>query len=241
MNPGFFRAATYPFRGAATLLRRPALLKYAAGAWAVTLAVFAVLAVAFFAFLPDFVDRLTPERTPAWLGPVLGCVLTLVAAVLALFLFTIVGNLVAGPFLEAMTERLLAGLGETLPPPRGFWRSAAHSLLDQARKLLLFGSLQLAILALLVTPAAPLHPFLSGLLMAVFLALEYLDYPLGARGVPVAHRLGWVMTHLRPSLGFGASAFLLLLVPAAGLLFLPALACGAALLAHDIDGRSSKL
>ena len=241
MKPNFLRASVYPLRGAAALLKRPGLLKYALGAWAVTFAVAALLAAAFLLLLPGLVDRLTPDRAPAWLAPVLGCLLTLVAAVLALFLFTIAGNLVAGPFLDAMTERILSGLGESLPPPRGFWRSAGRALLNQAQKLLIFGALQAALLVLWITPLGFLHPFLSGFLMVVFLALEYLDYPLDARRVPVPRRFAWAFAHLGPSLGFGSAAFLILLVPGAGLLFLPALACGAALLAHDIDFPDPKL
>ena len=241
MSPGFFGGAAAPLRGAAALLARPGLLKYALGVWAVTLAVFAAMAVAFFLLLPGFVERLSPRHAPAWTGPALGCLLTLVAAVLALFLFTIAGNLVAGPFLDAMTERILSGLGEKLPPPRGFWSSAGRALAGQAQKLALFGALQAGALVLWITPLGFLHPAVSGLLMVAFLALEYLDYPLDARGVSVPRRFRYALDHARPCLGFGAAAFLVLLVPGAGLLFLPALACGAALLAHDIDGARSKL
>lgn len=240
-SPGFLQGAAAPFRGASALLSRPGLLKYALGAWAAALALFAALAAAFFLLLPGFADRLSPRGAPAWTVPALGCLLALAAAVLALFLFTIAGNLVAGPFLDAMTERLLSGLGEKLPPPAGFWKSAGRALAGQAQKLALFGALQAGVLLLWFTPLGFLHPAASALLMAVFLALEYLDYPLGARGLSVPRRFRYVLRHARPCLGFGSAAFLLLLAPGAALLLLPALACGAALLAHDIDGSSSKL
>lgn len=238
--PGFLRGFASPFRGFAFLAGRRELWKYAAGAYALNLVLFAGLAVALWAAWPELLRALTPEKTPSWLVPVLSCVLLLVAAFLALFLFTIVGNLVAGPFLDAMTERMLGLLGETLPPPRGVASALGRTFVNQFVKLVLFGGIQVLLLALLVTPAGFLHPPLAGLLTVLFLALEYADYPLDARRVPVPSRLGWVFRHARPALGFGAACLGLSLVPFLLYLLLPSAVCGAVLLVHDIDLADSK-
>jgi CysZ protein len=228
--PGFWRGLSCPFRGLAFLAGRRELWKYAGAAYALNLVLFAAAGVALWSFWPDLIRALTPEKTPSWLLPALSCLLMLVAALLALFLFTIVGNLVAGPFLDAMTERMLAGLGETLPPSRGIASALARTLVNQLVKLILFGGIQALLLILLVTPAGFLHPPLAALLTVLFLALEYADYALDARRVPVPSRLAWVFRHARPALGFGLSCLALSLVPFLLYLFLPSTVCGAALL-----------
>lgn len=238
--PGFLRGLAYPFRGFAFLAGHRALWKYAAGAYALNLVLFTAAAAVLWAFWPDLLRAVTPEKTPSWLLPAVSCLLMLVAAMLALFLFTIVGNLVAGPFLDAMTERMLGILGETLPPSRGLASALGRTLVNQLLKLVLFGGIQFLLLLLLVTPAGFLHPPLAGLLTVLFLALEYADYPLDARRVPVPSRLGWVFRRARPALGFGAACLGLSLVPFVLYFLLPSAVCGAVLLVRDIDAAGAK-
>ena len=238
--PGFLRGLSYPFRGLAFLAGHRALWKYAAGAYALNFVLFTAAAVALYSLRQDLVASITPEKTPAWLLPFLACVVLLVAGVLGMFLFTLIGNLVAGPFLDAMTERMLGLLGETLPPSRGVASALGRTLVNQLLKLILFGGIQVVLLLLLLTPLGFLHPPLAGFLTVLFLALEYADYPLDARRVPVPARLGWAFRHARPALGFGAACFALSLVPFLLYFLLPAAVAGAVLLVRDIDAASSK-
>lgn len=238
--PGFFRGLSYPLRGFAFLAGHRALWKYAAGAYAVNFVLFTAAFAALWALWPDLLRAVTPEKTPAVLLPVISCILMLVAAVLSLFLFTIVGNLVAGPFLDAMTERMLGLLGETLPPSRGLASALGRTLVNQLLKLILFGGFQVLLLVLLVTPAGFLQPPLAGLLTVLFLALEYADYPLDARRVPVPARFGWVFRRARPALGFGAACFALAFVPFLLYFLLPSAVVGAVLLVRDIDAAGPK-
>jgi CysZ protein len=235
----FFSALTYPFRGVAFFLRRPALWKYFAAAFAINVILFAVLAVLFFKHRADLVTWIMPARFPEWLRATLGWILTGVVAVAALFLFTIVGNLLATPFLDAMTERILHELGEQLPPSRGPLRALLRALVNQTLKLLFFGAIQGLLLLLLATPLALLHPPLSALLAVLFLGFEYLEYPLAARRVDVPGRFAWLARHLGAALGFGLVLFGALWIPFLGYLCLPLAVAGAALLAHHIDSPGS--
>ena len=131
----------------------------------------------------------------------MGCILALVVFGIFLFLFTIVGNIIAGPFLDAMTERVLLQLGEPPLPSRGFWNSLGRSVRNQLLKLLFFGGFQAVLLVLLVTPIAFLHPFLAGFLAVLFLAFEYLDYPLDVKRMPVSKRYGYLFRNLGPEGG----------------------------------------
>jgi CysZ protein len=238
--PGFFRGLGYPFRGFAFLAGHRALWKYAAGAYAVNFLFFTAAFVALYAFWPDLLEAVTPRKTPPWLAWFMGCLIMILAAFLALLLFTIVGNLVAGPFLDAMTERMMGLLGETLPPSRGPGSALVRSVVNQFVKLVLFGGIQVLLFVLWITPLGFLHPPLAGFLTVLFLALEFADYPLDARRVPVPARLAWVFRHARPALGFGAACFALSFVPFLLYFLLPFAVAGAVLLVRDIDAAGSK-
>jgi CysZ protein len=237
----FLLALSYPFRGVAFFLRRPGLWKYAAAAFAINLALFALLAVLFFKHRADLVSWITPARFPPWLRSALGWILTGLAAAAGLFLFTIVGNLLATPFLDAMTERILRELGEQLPAGRGPGRALLRALVNQTLKLALFGGVQALLLLFLLTPVAFLHPPLSAFLAVLFLGFEYADYPLAARSLSVPDRVGWLLEHLGAALGFGTVILAILWIPLLGYLFLPLAVAGASLLAHDLDRPSSKM
>jgi CysZ protein len=235
---GFFRALGYPFRGFAFFAGHRELWKYAAAAFAVNFVLFAICAALFFACLDDLVAWILPENS--WGRSATGCLVTIAAVSLGLFLFTILGKPVAGPFLDAMTERMLVLLGEPPPPPRGFLRTVGRSIVNLTLKLIFFGGIQVALLLLLVTPLGFFYPFLSGFLTVLFLGFEVMDYPLDARRVPVAARFAWLVAHLRPTLAIGAFLFLVFWIPFVGILALPLVVCGANLLAHDIDVARSK-
>jgi CysZ protein len=233
----FFTSLTYPFRGVAYFLGRPALWKYFAAAFAINVVLFGILTWLFVAYRANLVDAILPERWWGWVRTGLGWLITAAVAIAGLFLFTIVGNILASPVLDAMTERILRDLGEPLPPPRGPWRALGRGLVNQLLKLLIFGAIQVGLLFLHLIPGigSVLHAVLSAFTGVVFLGFEYLDYPLDARGLSVPERFGWLVRRPAPALGFGAVLFPILLIPFIGYVLLPLSVAGACLLAHDVD------
>src|SRR5262245_11018659 len=175
----FLSALTYPFRGIGYFLGRPALWKYFAAAFAINVVLFGVLTWLFLRYRADLIDWLLPASWWGWLRAGLGWLITAAVAVAGLFLFTIVGNILASPFLDAMTGRILRDLGESLPPPRGAGRALLRGLVNQSLKLLIFGAIQAALLFLHLIPGlgSVLHPVLSAFTGVLFLGFEYLDYP----------------------------------------------------------------
>jgi uncharacterized protein involved in cysteine biosynthesis len=241
MKPGFFKALAYPFKGIAFLFKHHELWKYAFFAFLTNVLVFTALLAGLWFYYGALVDLLTPDKLPAWLSwaqkalPIIvGCLVLLLAATVGLFLFTILGNMIAGPFLEVMTARALVLLGDPAPPDRSFGNALGRSIINQLLKFALFGTVQFLLLGCFLTPLGFLHPVLSGLLTVVFLALEYWDYPLEARGLMVPGRFAFVNSHVMPALGFGAMSWLVLLVPFLGYALLPAWVCAAVLLVHDL-------
>lgn len=232
---GFVEAALHPLKGLGFLLRRPALWPRAAAAFAINVVIFTAGLVAFFWWLPDLARALTPDRLPAWTAWIFGALIAAAGLFSSAFLFTIVGHLVAGPILDGLAELALKDLGETLPPAPSFGRALARSVANQLLKLLLFGLIQAGLLLTLLTPLGLLYPVLASLVGAFFFALEYLDYPLGARGLGAGERPSYVARRLRPSLGFGLACLVLHLIPLLAYAALPASVCGAALLVHRLD------
>lgn len=231
----FFDALTYPFRGIAYFLRRPSLWKYAAAAVAVHLLMFILFIAIYITFRERLVAGITPERFPGWLQTASHWILSLLLLVASLLLSLFLGNVLTLPFLDAMTERILGDLGETLPSGGGFGRMIRRALVNQLLKLMLFVAVQAALLVLYVTPLAVLHPPLSAFVSIVFLGLDYLDYPLDARRISVPDRWVWMARHSGATLGYGSVLFVILLVPLLGYLLLPLTVAGAALLAHRLD------
>src|SRR6185295_1608056 len=112
----------------------------------------------------DLVDAILPAKWWGWVRTGLGWLITAAVAVAGLFLFTIIGNILASPFLDTMTERILRELGESLPPSRGPLRALGRSIVNQSLKLFFFGAIQGALLFLHLLPGigTVLHPILSG-------------------------------------------------------------------------------
>jgi CysZ protein len=234
----FFTSLAYPFRGVGYFLARPALWKYFAAAFAINVVLFVVLAVLFVKYRVALVDWVTPDRFWKWAKVAIEWIFTGIIAVLGLFLFTIVGNLLASPFLDAMTEKILSDLGETLPPSRGPLKAFLRALRNQSIKLVFFGSIQALLLLLWIIPGlGVLHPPLSAILTILFLGFEYVDYPLDARQLPVPRRFEWMVAHLGATLAYGAVLFPVFLIPFVGYACLPLAVAGASLLVHDIDSR----
>jgi len=234
----FFTSLAYPFRGVAYFLRRPALWKYFAAAFAINVVLFVVLTILFLKYRVALVDWITPDRFWKWAQVAIEWIFTGIVALFALFLFTIVGNLLASPFLDAMTERILTDLGETLPPSRGPVKAFLRALRNQSVKLAFFGVIQVLLLLLWIIPVVGiLHPPLSAIFTILFLGFEYVDYPLDARQLSVPRRFEWMVGHPGATLAFGLVLFPIFLIPFVGYACLPLAVAGASLLVHDIDSR----
>jgi uncharacterized protein involved in cysteine biosynthesis len=208
------------------------LWPYALKSLLVGVVLFMVIAGIAAAFLLGFHERLLSKGLDAITG-LLGCAVVVGGIIGGLILFTVIGNVIAGPFLEAMTERMMADAGRLRETREGYWAALWRSLRDQALRLLLFLLVQAALIASYCTPLAFIHPIAAAAVTAFFFAFEHLEYPLEARGMGVLDRFAWLLHRPGPSLGFGAT--LCFIMPVLGFALLPAVVCGAVLLEHDLE------
>lgn len=227
-------APLYLFRGFGHLLRHRELWPYVLAAFGVNAIVFTAATAALVYWFADLTGL-----APDWSGLageiLLGVAIAAVGIVLLLFGYTLVGNAIAGPFLDAMCQRMLAGLGEPASAPRPPLVSLFLPMLRQLQKLAMFGALQIGALPLWFVPGAGpvLHSIVATGLLLYFLGFEYLEYPLDARGLTMLQRIRYTGRHLGRTIGFGAAVALISLVPFLGYFCLPISVAGATLLVHE--------
>lgn len=159
-------------------------------------------------------------------------------ATLAVLTALVLAQPCAGFALEAVCraqERALVGRAS---PPVPFWASLRRNLKVVAATLVLGGGATAALFAveLAFPPAAvatvPLRVLVGGWLMA----WNFLDYPLGLRGVGVRAGARWVGRHFVEVTVFGLAWWSVVLVPGAVLFLLPMGVAGAARLVVEADG-----
>lgn len=169
----------------------------------------------------------------AWLESLLWWLGLVLAALLFCYAFTLLANLIAGPFngmLAARVERHLTGHD----PESGMTLAgeAADAVIGEGRRwwyyltrALLLLLLTLALLPLpLVNSAVPALWFAFG---AFMLAFEYLDNPMGNHGLRFADKLAHLRRQRWLHLGFGGTVTLFTMVPLANLIVMPAAVAGA--------------
>jgi len=231
--PGFFDGMGYPFRGVKHLLGHRELWPYAAKSLVVGILLFMLLiAMAAGLVLGVFSNPFEFKTV------LLGCAAAALGVVGGIVLFALIGNVIAGPYLEAMTERMMADAGRIKETPRGYGAAFGAGLVDQLGRFALFLAVQGMLFGLWLTPAALVHPVAAGVVTAFFVAIEHLEYPLEARGLRFFARIDWGFKRLGPSLGFGTT--LMFVMPFAGFLLLPAAVCGAVLLEQDLERAGAK-
>jgi len=239
----FLAGVGYPRRAFRLILSDGTLLRYAVLPFVINLAVFGLAIFAFgywFGELWQFASAWTEITRPeAWywvpLYWLLALVRWLIAALLVVvaililwFSFTLLGNIIASPFNEllsaAVERRLGSGGGQA---EDGGWRALVgemgRALSDETRKMAFFLLVQAALLPLNLIPLAGTLAYtaLSLGFGALFVALEFTDYPMARRRIPFADRRRAVWRHRAVMSGFGGSLFLTFLVPGLNLLLLP--------------------
>lgn len=225
-------AFLYPLRGL-RLIWRTGFRRYAALPFAINVTLFSAMGALYFSHAGSWIDRMLPpggwQEHVRWLAwPVLAAAFLLAS----LFTFTAVGNLLAAPFSDRLTERVLASLDPQFAPRAGIsWATAGRSVVDAGRSLwhLVTGSMPVLILFLIpgLNILAPLAWFAVG---SWLLALGYLEYPASAQGVSFTELRRTIRRQPLVTLAFGTGVAMLTMTPILNLAAIPASVAGATLL-----------
>lgn len=223
---GFFS----PFSAARFLLRQPGLLRFVLIPLSINVMVFAGAVWGGLHLFSSIVARYLPQGE-AWYWILLTYLLWVVAVLLTLvlvfFCFTAVGNLIAAPFndlLSERTEELL--IGRSLSEPfslRSFMRDGWRILLEQGKRIFVFllGMGLLLLLNLLPGVGTLLYAGLSVGWAVVFLSVEYTSYIADRKRMGFAAQRRYLFGHKLLMAGFGCGLLCLLAVPFLQLLCIP--------------------
>ncbi len=173
------------------------------------------------------------SAVPDWLGWLewlLWPVFILALLIIVFYGFTLIANLIASPFnglLAEKTEALLTGrsLADNNDMKK-LLRELPMTLLDETRKLLyaIVWSIPFLILAFIVPVVGPLIWFLF---TAWMLAVQYSDFPMGNHGLKFRDMRATLRRRRFLSIGFGAAAAGLTMIPVVNFIAMPAAVAGA--------------
>ena len=177
-----------------------------------------------------------------WLGPIqllswgLRWLLVLIFAFLVYFLFTMVGSVIAAPFLDALSDRVeRVYTGSLAESESGFLANALRALIEEGKRVIFFIAVQLLILSVGLLPGMQLFSAIAAFVFAaLFLPLDYCGYVLDRRETPFRVRRAWLWENRRTFFGFGSTAFGTYLIPGLNFLCLPLLVTAGTLLALDV-------
>jgi CysZ protein len=178
-----------------------------------------------------------PIRAVAWLAR---WILVAAFAVLVYLTFTLVGGVLASPFLDALSrrvERLQTGRVVEAGPAGlvGVLWDSLKVAGQEAKRAFFFLAVQGTLLVLGFLPGAQLVTVPVALAFAaLFLPLEYAGYILDRRGASFDARRRWVWANRIPVAVFGGATMVTFAVPGLNLLALPWLVTAATLLALEI-------
>lgn len=234
-----FTAFVAPIRGFATILTRPSLWP-----WAMTpplvFAAFAAMSWVFGRKLFDRVDAVVAHAIGhgafGAFGAAVAGVITAVVFVAAVLIAALwIVPPICAPFMDALASRIdtREGLEESLG------QQIARSLRVALAGLFFVALPQvaLAIVGLVVPPAAPVCIVIASAVGALGLAYDALDWPLSRRGLGVGARLAWMRAHPGVTFGLGAGAWIVSLVPGLVILALPSIVAGAVAVVNDVEAR----
>lgn len=228
----FFAGIGYLLRGF-KLIRQPGWRRYAAAPVVVSLVVFMALAGLLAWGFDTWMAALLPQGW-GWLEWLLWPLFAVVIGLVWLFTFVQLTFLVGAPFNDLLSEKVQHHAG-TPGAPQGGWldllKEGPRAVASAAQAL--GYSLMWAVPLLLITlvPVVNLAaPVLWAVLNAWLLAIEYADYPLGARGYSFRQKRAAVAGHRPLALGFGLATLVAMAIPVLNLLAMPAAVAGSTLL-----------
>jgi CysZ protein len=244
LPPGPLAGLWAPVRGLAFIAGHARLWWLCLTPFLINLGLFVLAFWLTFDYFQGWVQGLLPTGEGWWWQALL--YLLMVVAVLLLlivevYLFAVVGRVIAAPFLEELTRRveLLARPGQT-PPDMGFWASLVRAATQESKRLALYAAVMLGLLVLNLVPGlgSLAYGVLAWLTTCFFLAGEFLDFPLERRGWSLLAKMRYVLGLRLTGLGFGLAVFALGVVPVVNLALLPLAAVGGTLLYLERPPRS---
>jgi len=224
------------FSGLPLLFKHPSLLGLSLLPIALTLIILALIVFGC-VWLFDLVIGRGVSSVVSDLRFLAQAMIVVLALLVSYLIYLPLARVVLAPFSEALSRRTLAITRGTAVPKSPFgWGRAMW----EGAKLVAFQLVVTVIVLVIGLSFPPVAPV--GVVVAVFFSgLDYLDVPLSVRGLSLGKKLMVMWQNKSLALGFGAAAYLLLLIPLINLLSLPVGVIGATLLANGLDNTDTEI
>lgn len=252
---GFARGLSYAFRGARFVyFKHRGLARY----WLFPILITALAlgsvfygAGSLYDDLGDAIWSLFPDSWSEATG-IVGALLTglrwiirivsgILITVLGLVLVVIFSSVVAAPFNDALSEAVEGLLTGGSAPPFSLKRMVAdvvRTVRLELGKVLLYAAIvgPMFLASFFVPGLGQVVSLLGFALTAVFLGVDYVDWPAARRDWSVGDRVAFARRQLAAIAGFGTGVWVLLFIPVVNLLFMPAAVAGGTMLFVDMTG-----
>lgn len=171
-----------------------------------------------------------------------GSALFAVSILIVAFGFVSVGLILAAPFndiLSAAVEEKLAGKVVTRQAPA--WRFIKSTAISESKKMSLALLIQVSLFLTNLIPGVGQVAFvvLSAMFISFVMAYEFTGYTLDRRGFSFAEKRMFIVSRFGLSMGFGALAGAISLVPIVNFLLMPVSVAGGTILAVENDPASA--
>jgi CysZ protein len=226
----FSRGFFAPFRSVAVLRQNMKLLPYIIIPFLINIAVFSGVVILGVDFFNDTVVSMLPQGE-AWYWALLYWLVwriaALVTAVLVFFSFTVIGNLIASPFNELLSERteqVLSGkVNDESFSLAQFGRDALLTLFMEVKKIWIFVVVMILILPLNLLPGIGnmVYTVLAVGLTLFFLCFEYLSFVMVRKRQFFKGQKNFIFNRKFLMLGFACGVMALLAIPFMQLLCIP--------------------
>lgn len=237
---------SYPYRGARVVARDRSLLTLSLIPLTITAALYVTGLYFLFRHLGEIIELIWayPEGEAWWTYILIGLwyllypVVATVALAAVYFSIIVVCNVVATPFVDAISEKVEAlARGRDVGPAfslKGFFGDIGRGLLHTLKRLLLLAAIMLPIVVLSFIGLGPIGVVLGALVASMFLTLEYLDPPMSRARLSFHDKRRLVLDNKLLCLGFGGAVYIILLLPLLAVFCIPSCVAGATLLWVDL-------
>jgi CysZ protein len=162
-------------------------------------------------------------------------VLGLLLALLGLVLVVILSSIVAAPFNDALSEAVEQILTGQSAPPFAFKRMLAdivRTIRLEILKVLVYAAVvgPMFLASFVVPGIGQILSLVGFALTAIYLGIDYVDWPAARRDWSVGERVTFARQRLAAVAGFGTGVWVLLFVPLVNLFFMPAAVAGGTML-----------
>ncbi len=226
----FYNGFLAPLRVLIMMFRRPSLWGKAVLPVLINIAFFLLIANLAIIFADDVAGWLwtRPESGfMLWLWRLLALVSGIVLLVVGFLICLIMIGPLASPFLEKLSRVVESDWLGKLATPGFRWSSflpGLPSLLGIAlTRLVKYLFLTLPVLALALVPMVgpPLAVALEFVITGIFLAVQFMDFPLGRRDYSRKEKAGFIKSSIPALVGLGLALGFMLLIPFASLVVIP--------------------